>query len=385
MSTWHPNLFENEGRKNGYAEEYLLAITDYGRALHAKGLPVIFSLGHLACITDTPYNELRSIVSRNRDPYKQFMIRKRSGGYRQIVVPDYLLLKAQRWIHQNILQNFSSHPSSFAYNKGSSIKKNADVHCNAKWLVKIDISRFFESISERQVFHVFHGMGYTKLLSLELTRLCTRVNANPISNKSSRISSNSRMNKSGRWKSINGHYHFYEACTLGHLPQGAPTSPLLSNLVFIPLDIQISDVARKYKCSYSRYSDDLTFSSNSLDREKATALITEVSTLLSRFGFRRHSRKTHIIPPGARKIVTGLVVNGDTPKVTKELRESIENHLYYATRFSLHEHCARRGFNSLVGFKNHLKGKIQFVASIDPCLGSEFLAQFGKIDWPEGV
>lgn len=372
MSNWHPNLFEAHCQSNEFCDDFTYISLEYGRNLHSKGYPVVFSLAHLSKLSDSHYSKLREVIYRTIRPYDRFKIQKRSGGYRQITVPHTYLFVVQKWININILGASQSHPCANAYIKGKSIVSNAEVHCGARWLVKMDIQRFFESISEKQVYHVFKKMGYTNLLSFELARLCTIV------------TSNMKKSKSSRWNPSHNNYDFYNySYQSGHLPQGAPTSPTLSNLVFHSLDKKIDIISKKYGCTYTRYSDDLIFSSYSLDRGLAKELIAEVSEVLSQNGFRRNMKKTHIVPPGARKIVTGLVVDSSSPKIQKELKERIDNHLYYSIKFGPQSHCVRKEFKSVLGFKNHLKGLIDYVSSVDKILGIMFLKKFDQIKWPE--
>lgn len=209
MSNWHPNLFETNCRKNGFSEEFICKTLAYGKKLYSRGYPVIFSLAHLSRLSESQYSKLREVIYRTIIPYGHFKIQKRSGGYRQIVVPHPYLLVTQRWININILNATQPHPCAKAYVKGKGIIDNAEVHCGASWLVKIDIRRFFESISERQVYHVFKRMNYTNLLSFELARLCTIA------------TSNKKKGNSRRWTQFNKRYKFYDYSEkMGHLPQG---------------------------------------------------------------------------------------------------------------------------------------------------------------------
>jgi len=369
MIRWYPHVFENNALAKQYNASYIREIIKYGNNIYLKKIPIIFSLAHLSRYADCSYQQLFSIVNRTINPYQSFKITKRTGGFRQIVVPNYCLMKTQRWINHNILSKGQVHASVYAYVKSGNIKRNAELHCGAKWLIKMDIHRFFESITERQVYRVFQDFGYTKLLSFELTRLCTRV------------TSNNRKIKSKRWLVRGDKYKYYRSYIQGYLPQGSPTSPTLSNLVFFKIDQQILEIAKKYGCIYSRYSDDLTFSTNNFDRGKAKQLISEISILLSKNGFRRNHKKTKIIPPGAKKIITGLIVNSDEPKVGKELKNRIENHLYFSIKYGVLSHCERIKFKSIEGFKNHLLGLIHYVSSIDKNLGQKYKEEFEKIDW----
>jgi len=173
----------------------------------------------------------------------------------------------------------------------------------------------------------------------------------------------------------------YSSKAIGSLPQGAPTSPALSNLVCSAMDVQLEALAGKVGATYSRYADDLCFSFSSSSRATVFQAKKSVSKLLWKNGFRENSKKTRIIPPGARKLVTGLVVNTNTPSVPREIRDKIRMHLYYCRKFGIPDHCRNRGFHSLVGFRNHLSGLIQYVKSIDPLQAKKFLIQFSELPW----
>lgn len=371
MSSWVPNTFFSKGNELKLDKKYLEKLLKDGRRLVANGVPVIFTLNHLARITDVSITYLQRIVQRRYEPYRVFNISKRSGGYRQISVPEDRLIIVQRWIHQNVLKKIKTHSSSTAFMSECSTFKNAREHCGAKWLVKIDIRRFFESISERQVYHVFRALGYKDLLSFELARLTTKLNYG------------SRKYRSKRWKTNSSHYKFYNYGILGHLPQGAPTSPLLANMVCYSLDEKLYQLAERYNCTYTRYADDIVFSGMDLDRTKSEEIISDISSELSKCGFKQNTRKTHIIPPGARKIITGLIVNDSAPKIPKEFREKIEVHLYYAKKFGVAEHCKKRGFISIYGFQNHLDGLIKYVEQVDIARGAKYRKQYYEISFPD--
>lgn len=297
MSIWSPLLFNAEGKKQGYDCRYLHKLTDQGNKLSDSGLPVIFTLAHLCAMAGVSFSLIHSCVSRKYDPYRSFTIKKRSGGYRQIVVPEPELMHLQRWINEFILKRAKVHSCAAAYISGSDIKMNASKHLGANWLIKLDIQRFFESISELQVYYIFHRLGYPKLLSFEMARICTRVDTQ--SNRHFRP----------RWNNRIHHFEILEYCDsrVGYLPQGAPTSPSLSNLTCRKLDKEIYDLSCRSDCRYTRYADDFAFSFIDLDREKASNFVNQVSRIISSYGFRKNARKTKIIPPGSKKIITGLV------------------------------------------------------------------------------
>lgn len=372
MSSWTPNSFVRIGRSEGYDADYLDALVIEGTRLRGLGLPVVFTLGHIAALCGVPHDFLYEIVRRRQDPYRKFAIRKRSGGYRLITAPDPRLLRVQRWIHQQILSGRSFHASSTAYASGCDPLNNAQRHLGARWLVKVDVSNFFESISERQVFHVFRRIGYRPLLAFQLTRLCTRQ------------APRSRKYQQWRWRNERTErYDFLATSRIGHLPQGAPTSPLLANLVCAPLDQELQTCADSFRCTYTRYADDIVFSSYNLNRADATAIIRRISLVLGQHGLTRNRQKTHVVPPGARRIVTGLLVDGSAPKLLREFRENIELHLFHAGTKGIREHCLRRKFRSLVGFRAHLHGLITYAERVDPTFGSRCRQKFNALDWGE--
>lgn len=373
MNRWNPTLFLKEGSSKNYNESYLNKLVEVGRTIQTHNVPVIFSLSHLAHLSNTRYSDLHSIVSRVSTtskyfPYRNFTIRKRTGGRRWISVPAPALMAVQRWIAQNILSSLTPHKAAFAYVRKRRTKDHAERHCAADWVLKIDITDFFSNISERQVFSVFAALGYPKLLSFEMARLCTRVTP---------------RRKGKRWnnQSFGAGSEMYPCLSVGSLPQGAPTSPALSNMVCMDMDEQLENLAISIGATYSRYADDLCFSFSTATRNSVIDAKKSISKILYSLGFQVNSKKTRIIPPGARKIVTGLLVNGHMPSVPKEIRDVVRMHLYYCNKHGIPPHCSNRGFRSIVGFRNHLHGLIRYIYSINAQQGKKYLEQFSALPW----
>jgi RNA-directed DNA polymerase len=149
------------------------------RTVGGRGATPVLTLKHLAQLTGASYYYLRDVVSRRRDPYISVTRPKKDGRTRAISSPEPVLMDVQRWILHRILVACAPDSSSYAYQRGRSIVDCASSHAGARWLVKLDIQDFFGSISERRVFAIFADLGYPRLLSLELTRLCTRI-AEPV-------------------------------------------------------------------------------------------------------------------------------------------------------------------------------------------------------------
>ncbi|MBL8515938.1 MAG: RNA-directed DNA polymerase [Betaproteobacteria bacterium] len=375
MTRWNPNLFRKDGLAKGFNPEYLGALIAQGESLVSNQMPVVFSLAHLASLSRTLYSDLHGFVSRSdiqrKDfPYRSFPIAKRSGGVRWISIPAPPLMAVQQWICQNVLNRVEPHAAAYAFVPRRRLLDHAQRHCGATWLVKVDIKDFFSNISERQAFQVFLRLGYPKLLSFEMARLCTRVTP---------------RRKGAKWTNSNDDHSIpeYDCRFVGSLPQGAPTSPALSNLVCMDLDRDLTELAVSKSATFSRYADDLCFSLTSGSREAAFALKRDVSKVLWKHGFSENPKKTRVVPPGARMVLTGLLVNANVPTVPREVRDLVRMHLHYAKKNGIPMHCKARGFRSIFGFKNHLLGLIGYVASVDKKHGADFYAQFNQLPWIE--
>lgn len=339
-------------------------------------LPSVLTLNHLSVRTSVSLEQLRRYIDRSdTDSYKKFSIAKRSGGRRFIKVPAPPLHYVQRWIHEHILEPIPAHKASFAFIRKKSIRDCAAQHCGAKWLIKLDIVNFFETVSEIQVFEAINSLGYQPLISFELARLCTIASPN---HSPRRLLENWRVKK--KYKAITE----YDQLLLGYLPQGAPSSPLLSNLVMRECDNKISIIAKKYKLKFTRYSDDITLSTRSskFTRKIAKEVVKEVSQILSKQGYLPHFKKTKIIPTGAKKLVLGLNVDGSMPLLQKEYKDRIRQHLYYLKKLGPVNHVLARGFDSIWGFKAHLRGMIDYANMIEPSYAKDRLDEFKAIDWP---
>lgn len=375
MNRWIPNTYHRNGLIQGYDKTYLKNLVQTGNIISATHHPVIFTLGHLSKCTNTQYDDLHSFVSRKdylseiEPHYRTFNIKKRTGGYRNIHVPHPVLRIVQSWIARNILRQVDVHDCAKAYKVGESIYDNALPHCGAQWLLKLDIKDFFSNISERQVYYVFRKMNYPALLSLEMAKLCTKVD-------------HLRVGK--RWSNTEKNYAVKEYLfdKVGSLPQGAPTSPALSNIVFKELDELLFMLSLNHEACYTRYADDLTFSFHSSSRAEIIAFKRLVSKELLKFGFNINPKKTRIVPPGARKIVTGLIVNTHKPSIPKEIRDKVKADLYYCEKYGVINHCVKNNYKSIIGFSNHISGMISFIYSIDPVQGGKFKKVYDKLNLP---
>ena len=242
--------------------------------------------------------------------YVRFTIPKRDGTARPIWAPKKRLKAAQRWILHHIVERLPVHGAAQGFLVGRSILSNAQVHENPKVLLKMDIKEFFPTVTWRRVKGVFRRAGYRDGVSTLLALVCTEAPREIVS--------------------VEGKTYFV---SLGPrcLPQGAPTSPAITNALCLRLDRRLAGLAKRYGWRYTRYADDLTFS---LPQEhkgapKLGAMMGCVMRIVAGEGFEIKQEKTRVHRSGGRQSVTGLVVNGDTPpRPTRTLRRQLRSAIH---------------------------------------------------------
>lgn len=391
MTRWSPQLYRKQGLDAGEDQAVMaaaIAVAEETAAVNPD-LPPVFTLKHIAHQTGTDYGFLRAIVSRaNEEPYRIFRIRKRpaSNGekrFRVIAVPSPGLLKVQRWITQAILSRAKPHPASVAFSKGDTLVAAVEPHCGCRWLIKLDVRNFFESINEIAVYRVFRSLGYQRLVAFEMARLCTRLGGRSLLRMNDRWSV-----RSWRWSVIKAYYVWRPSGgpLMGHLPQGAPTSPMLANLAVRKFDELVAKIADRHGLTYTRYADDLTLSSRDgeFSRRLCGQIIREVYAAMGQVGLSPNATKTRVIPPGSRKIVLGLLADGKKPRLPRDFRANMRRHIHFLTRSDVGPiaHIKARGFTSVVGFKHHIYGLVSFARQIEPEYADQCTAALKSVDWP---
>ncbi len=223
--------------------------------------------------------------------YREFPIPKRSGGTRRIAAPETALKDLQRRILRRLLARLRAHPAATGFERFHSIATNALCHAGQAVVLRLDVRDFFPSTREARVRNYFRLIGWNRDASGLLTRLCTH---------------------------------------RGGLPQGAPTSPRLSNLVNVLLDARLEALAKSLGASYTRYADDMTFSFPKDERTPVHVLIRAAKAILEDEGYALHQdRKLQIMRRHERQRVTGLVVNAGVrlPRETRRRLRAVEHHL----------------------------------------------------------
>ncbi len=268
-------------------------------------------------------NKLYSISNNIDKNYRIYKILKRNGKYRTIYEPSKTLKHIQKQILKNVLEKRQISSYAKAYHKGVSLKDNALVHVNKKIILKLDIKSFFDNISFYQVYSsCFEIELFPKSVGMLLTQLCT-----------------------------------YD----GHLTQGSPTSSYISNLVMRNFDEELGSWCNNHNISYTRYSDDMTFSGDFI----VSDVIRLVRKMLYKLGLELNQDKISIINNSNSQNVTGLVVN-EKVQVSKKYRNKIRQEIYYIKKYGISSHINRLNISS--SEKDYLKklnGRILYVLQID--------------------
>lgn len=391
MPAFSPQHFASVGRRLQVRQEVVDAALRVAARILAghKDRAVVFTLAHLAALTGVPYLRLRGWVSRRASPpYREWFLAKgvdrrrttRSPRrrMRRIATPSPNLMAQQRWILHRILHTATRHQASVAFHRNTDVVEAAWTHCGCRWLIKLDVENFFESIYEPKIFRVFADLGYPRLLAFELTRLCTRI-----------VPTSNERREGGpivpRRRSSEAEAYPFRFLPLGSLPQGAPTSPLLANLAVRALDEEIQAIAREHGLVYTRYADDIALSTvrPDFEREEASAVIGKVLRALEREDLRPHRAKTRVIPPGARKIVLGLMVDGTRPRLTREYRNKLRLHAHMLGTLGIppSEHARRLGFRSVLSMRRHIEGQIAHAKRVEEVFAADVTAKLSGVNW----
>lgn len=347
-----------------HSKEFYEDIEQYTLLLRNKELPVIYSLHHLCLLAGVNVQFILNLFNSSRvESYKRFKLKKKKGGYRVIQTPSEELKYLQRWILSNILEKQSSHDSCKGFDKSSSIKINAETHLNQESILKLDLLRFFDSISEKQVYRIFRGLGYHGNVAVAMAKVCTIVPTGSFINSFKKEEQTLKQ--------------YILSHGSGILPQGAPTSPKLSNIFCYQLDNRLTKFAKKNGLKYSRYADDLTFSGN---YEKISTVKKAIVKIIKDEKLYINHSKTKILKRGSPFFVTGLSVNSSVVKIPKRRKKDIEHHLYHCLK-SVEKHVVAAKIDKR-NFKDWLFGNIAFVYSVEKETGERYFEHFNKINWP---
>jgi retron-type reverse transcriptase len=323
-------------------------------ALRNAGLPVLSTPGDLAHALGISIPRLRWLAFHaevaTRVHYIQFAVPKKNGGERILSAPHLALARAQRWIFQEFVSKLHVDPAAHGFLSGRSILTNARLHSGQTIVVNLDLEGFFPSIGFPRVRMVFERAGYSPSVATIMALLCT---------------------ESPRTTAVFEGTTFYIATGPRGLPQGACTSPGLSNQVARRFDRRLSGLAGKLDLVYTRYADDLTFSGDEGLEGRVGYLLARVRHIAQEEGFAVNEKKTRVQRRNRQQMVTGLVVN-DRPGVSRAEVRRLRAILHHARL----EGLDRQNRSGIPDFRAWLRGKIEFVRMARPDTGNRLLADF---------
>lgn len=331
------NRLEKKLNELKYDDYYKSICITYAETLIGNKAPVIFDKKHLSLLMGINLTTLNYYIINTDEFYNEVRIPKKNGEYRDISMPSYNLKKIQRWILDNILYNVEVHKSATGFMREKSIVDNARCHIKKDVVVNIDIKNFFPSIDFNKVFYMFYNLGYTKELCYALSKLVTYA---------------------------------------GVLPQGAPSSPYIANIIMKNIDLRLEGFSNKINSDYTRYADDITISGN----KKVVLQVPFIISIIENEGFKINLEKLKIQYRRSRQEVTGIVVN-DKLSIKKEFKKNLRQHIYYCKRFGVYEHLKYTEEEGRFFYKEYLYGHAYFIKMVEPECGEMFIRELDSINW----
>lgn len=325
--------------------------------LATAGLPVLHTPADLAAALGLTIPKLRWLCYHTdvatRLHYVQFDVPKKSGGTRTLSAPHRTLAAAQRWVFDYILTKQPAEPAAHGFVAGRSTLTNAWPHAKKTIIVNVDLEAFFPSIGFRRVRHLFRRLGYSGAVATLLALLCTECPRQKVTYDSKT---------------------YFVATGPRGLPQGACTSPALSNLIARRLDRRFGGLAAKLGLTYTRYADDLTFSAGPELAGKTGYLLARIRHIAQDEGFAVNAKKTRVQRPNTRQTVTGLVVNA-RPGVPRDMVRRLRAILHRAKFEGLEKQNRGRSPR----FRAWVEGMIAYISMARPEAGAKLRAMLSEV------
>ncbi len=322
--------------------------------LTAAGLPVLATPADVATALGLTVRRLRWLAFHSDaatvSHYVRFTVPKKNGGVRQLSAPHESLALAQQWVLANVLAWVPAHEAAHGFVPGRSTVTNATPHVGRACVANADLTDFFPSITFPRVAGLLRQLGYSPAVATVLGLICT---------------------ESPRRTVVYAGKPFHVASGPRSLPQGACTSPAISNLVSRRMDSRLSGIAAKLGWTYTRYADDLTFSG---PNEKVGYLLARVRHITADEGFAVNEAKTRVQRPNMAQTVTGLVVNervGVPRETVRRLRAIL--HRAQTEGLAAQNREGRPDFAAWVG------GMIAYVSGVNAEQGRPLAEAFGRV------
>lgn len=346
------------------ASEIVYLGEDVSAGLHQKedkkdlvlqqGLPYFDDVAALAKAMGVSMGELR-FLSFNRktskiNHYKQFYLPKKSGGQRLISAPMPRLKNLQYWILNNILYKKEVHEAAQGFVPERSIVSNAEKHTGKAVVINMDMKDFFPSVTYKRVKGLFKALGYSEQIATILALLSTEAETDQVVMDGER---------------------YFVAKGERKLPQGAPTSPAITNLICHRLDNRFEGMAKKLGWIYSRYADDISLSSDRTTN--INRILWQSRQIIENEGFQLHPNKLKVMRKGSQQEVTGIVVNERT-NVSRKTLKGFRSVLHKIEKNGIQGLTWGNGFILLTiqGFANYIK-------MVNPEKGEKYVLQVKNI------
>ena len=316
-------LYEKKAIEKKIPLEKIKLKLEYAEKLFLNELPIIYNAYHLSNLVGISHEYLFKISNSPNSGYRKFKIDKKNGGTRTINEPLPNLKIVQNWILREILENISVSPYAKAYKKGVNIKSNVRFHKKQKLVFHLDIKDFFINLKQHKVLSLFLKLGYSKEVSVLLAKLCTLNNS---------------------------------------LPQGAPTSAYLSNVLLGNFDNSISKLCNSKHIRYTRYADDMNFSGDFNYKKLQYRVVQELSNL----GLELNEEKTTLMKKNQRQIVTGIVVN-EKVQVPNNMRKQLRKEVYFIQKYGIKSHIQHTNMDTTEDYYlKSLLSRIGYCIFINP-------------------
>lgn len=319
--------------------------------LARAALPPLHNAQDLAQAMGLPVPELRFLAFDRRvsriSHYRRFAMPKKTGGERIISAPMPRLKRAQYWVLDNVLARVPVHAAAHGFRKQHSIVTNAAPHVGREVVINLDLKNFFPSIGLPRITGVFTQLGYSEQVAATLALLCTEAPADEVS--------------------VDGET-FFVASGARALPQGAPTSPALTNILCRRLDARLQGCAAKLGFTYTRYADDLTFSGGDGTGKLAGKLLWRAKQIVIDEGFTPHPEKQHVMRSAQRQSVTGIVVN-QKPSIERDTLRRFRATLFQVEK----DGPAGKQWNGNTNVIDALEGYALFIHMVDAARGAPLL------------
>ena len=334
--------------------------------LDAHGLPHIGSAEAIAEAMDIDVGELRFMAFTRKvsriNHYRRFTIPKKTGGERLISAPMPRLKETQHWILNQILEKVPVHEAAHGFRAGHSIVTGARPHVGADVVVNVDLEDFFPTVTYKRVKGLFRSLGYSEQAATIFGLVCTEPEVDEI-----------EIDGQTWWITHGPRF----------LPQGAPTSPAITNLLCRRLDRRLAGLAEKLGWEYTRYADDLSFSGRGEDTGRQIyQVLRKTREIVEHEGFRVQEKKTRVMRRGRRQEVTGLVVN-DKPAIERKTLRRFRALLYQIEKDGV-EGKQWAGYHGTdAKFLESVQGFAAYVEMVDPEKGRPLVERVTAIIDPK--